>query len=175
MKNKAFAIIASLVLVLAVTLPATVALSTGADSKQSAAGITAPAAQAASVGTAGESAPAEGDVQAAAADECTCPVKPAEGEAHQEGCPLYTEPEKALYDRLMAAETADDFMAIIGQTSEEELNALSDSQLDDLDDYYAFLTTGEYPDHTPVVDEVMEIVNYTDVAPFGEPVTGGQN
>lgn len=151
MKNKAIAAVVSLVLVLAISLPVSLSLSSDTDSKKSAAGTMAPAVQAASAGTVEQSAPAEADVPAAG------------------------EPEAALYDWLMAAETADDFMAIIEQTSQEELNALSDSQLDDLDDYYAFLTTGEYPDHTPVVDEVMEIVNYTDVAPFGEPVTGGQN
>ena len=206
MKNKAFAVIVCIVLVMAMAIPGTLALSTDTDSSQTNAAMEVYATQETTAETdmpaeeipaqsetskecncgvaEGEAhkegcplykAPTEQEKPVDDANECTCDPKPADGEAHQEGCPLYTEPEESVYDRLMAAETADEFMAIIEQASEEELNVLTCEEFDDVDAHYIFLTTGQYPDFSPVVDEVVEIVNYTCVAPFGDPVTGGNN
>ena len=98
--------------------------------------------------------------------ECTCDPKPAEGEAHKEGCPLYVEPDAPLYDRLMAAETLEAFTTIVEQADEKELSDFTCEEFDNVEAHYVFLSTGEYPDYSPVVDEVMEIVNFDNVAPL---------
>ena len=97
---------------------------------------------------------------------CTCDPKPAEGEAHKEGCPLYVEPDAPLYDRLMAAETLEAFTTIVEQADEKELSDFTCEEFDNVEAHYVFLSTGEYPDYSPVVDEVMEIVNFDNVAPL---------
>lgn len=99
-------------------------------------------------------------------EECTCDPKPAEGEAHKEGCPLYVEPDAPLYDRLMAAETLEAFTTIVEQADEKELSDFTCEEFDNVEAHYVFLSTGEYPDYSPVVDEVMEIVNFDNVAPL---------
>lgn len=96
---------------------------------------------------------------------CTCDPQPNQGEPHAETCPLYVAPELTLVERLLATETADDFMAIIAGLSEEEL-VFSCEDFDRIDAHYIFLTTGEYPNYEPVVDTVIETVSYTYVAPF---------
>lgn len=117
-----------------------------------------------------------GEEESEPVKECTCDPKPAEGEAHETGCPLYVKVKTtSFYERLMAAETAEEFMAIAEQTTEEERNALTCEEFDNANARYIFLITGKYPDYSPVVDEVMEIVNYTYVAPFGAPVSGGNH
>lgn len=98
--------------------------------------------------------------------ECTCDPKPAEGEAHKEGCPLYVEPDAPLYDRLMAAETLEAFTTIVEQADEKELSDFTCEEFDNVEAHYVFLSTGEYPDYSPVVDVVMEIVNFDNVAPL---------
>lgn len=97
---------------------------------------------------------------------CTCDPKPAEGEAHREGCPLYVEPDAPLYDRLMAAETLEAFTTIVEQADEKELSDFTCEEFDNVEAHYVFLSTGEYPDNSPVVDEALEIVNFTNVAPL---------
>ena len=182
-RKKLIAIMISLVLAIAVVLPGTLAVSIDQDASKSTLSVdTEP--------TPSEpETPAEPEVPV-----CTCGA--AEGEPHQEGCPLYTAPETPaeevgeeaagepeeneeelflpLYERLMAAPNAEEFMLIVDSTPVEAFNALTDEEFDAVDAYYIFLTTGAYPDYSPVVDEVMEIVDYTYVAPLGEPVIGGQ-
>ena len=104
---------------------------------------------------------------------CTCDPQPAEGEPHTETCPLYKAPELTLVERLLATETTEDFMAIFTGLSEDE-QGFSSEDFDRIDAHYIYLTTGEYPNYEPVVDAVIETVNYTYVAAFGAPVTGGQ-
>lgn len=88
---------------------------------------------------------------------CACP-----DDMHLEGCPLYVAP---AYDRLMAAQTAEEFEAIAAQYSAEEL-VFTPEEFDALDAYYIYLTTGEYPSYEPVVDVVSGTVNFTNVAPL---------
>lgn len=71
----------------------------------------------------------------------------------------------SLYEKLMAAQTAEEFDAIILAAAEDEL-VFSCAEFDALDDYYVYLTTGAYPDHSPVVDHVSTTVNFTNVAPL---------
>lgn len=95
--------------------------------------------------------------------QCTCGTT---DDTHAKDCPLYVEPEAPLFDRLMAAATAEAFEAIVDQATEEELGSFTCEEFDKLDAYYIYLTTGEYPDYSPVVIEVMEIVDFTNVAPL---------
>lgn len=95
--------------------------------------------------------------------QCTCGTT---DDTHAKDCPLYVEPEAALFDRLMAAATAEAFEAIVDQATEEELGSFTCEEFDKLDAHYIYLTTGEYPDYSPVVIEVMEIVDFTNVAPL---------
>ena len=94
--------------------------------------------------------------------ECTCGT--ADG-THTEDCPLYVAPELTLAERLLATETVEEFEAIIAEATEEEL-VFTCEEFDKVDAHYIYLTTGDYPNYEPVVDTVLEIVNFTNVAPF---------
>ena len=128
---------------------------------------------------------------------CTCGA--AEGAAHAEDCPLYVNPEQqpedeqpvvtklvdstaltALFERLMAAETMEAFEAIIEETPEEQLKALTEEQVAQVEAHADSLMPEPLPpidvtpSEPPVQSEVYRpTVNYTNVAPFGAPVTGG--
>ena len=95
--------------------------------------------------------------------ECTCGSTDG---IHSEECPLYVEPDAPLFDRLMAATSVEEFEEIADNATEEELGSFTCKEFDELDAYYIYLSTGEYPDYSIVVDQVVEIVNFTNVAPF---------
>ena len=132
--------------------------------------------------------------------ECTCGA--AEGEAHKEGCPLYVKPVSDaskhidtctegctgedckcpchLFDRLMACQTLEEIEAIIKATPEDVLKSLSEEQVTQVEAYMDKLMPAPLPaivigeSEPPVESEIYRpTVNYTNVAPFGEPVTGG--
>ena len=138
---------------------------------------------------------------------CTCDPAPAEGEAHKEGCPLYVAPEKPdeetpavhiegcsddckaedckcachLMKKIMECTTLDEIWAIIAETPEEELNALSEEQIAKIEAKIEELEPAPAPAVTvKAADSIVEseifatAVNYTNVAPFGEPVGCGQ-
>lgn len=99
MKNKkGFALIVSLVLVIGVVLPGTLALST--DQTSSNGTIEVPTETTTPVPDTTETpAPEETEAPVETPTEepaktCTCDPQPAEGEAHKEGCPLYVAPEQ---------------------------------------------------------------------------------
>ena len=133
---------------------------------------------------------------------CTCDPKPAEGETHKEGCPLYVKPVSNaskhidtctegctgedckcpchLFDRLMACQTLEEIEAIIKATPEDVLKSLSEEQVAQVEAYMDKLMPAPLPaivieeSEPPVESEIYRpTVNYTNVAPFGEPVTGG--
>ena len=133
---------------------------------------------------------------------CTCDPKPAEGKAHREGCPLYVKPVSNaskhidtctegctgedckcpchLFDRLMACQTLEEIEAIIKATPEDVLKSLSEEQVAQVEAYMDKLMPAPLPaivieeSEPPVESEIYRpTVNYTNVAPFGEPVTGG--
>ena len=133
---------------------------------------------------------------------CTCDPAPAEGEAHKEGCPLYVKPVSNaskhidtctegctgedckcpchLFDRLMACQTLEEIEAIIKATPEDVLKSLSEEQVAQVEAYMDKLMPAPLPaivieeSEPPVESEIYRpTVNYTNVAPFGEPVTGG--
>lgn len=132
--------------------------------------------------------------------ECTCGA--AEGEAHKEGCPLYVKPVSNaskhidtctegctgedckcpchLFDRLMACQTLEEIEAIIKATPEDVLKSLSEEQVAQVEAYMDSLMPAPLPaivieeSEPPVESEIYRpTVNYTNVAPFGKPVTGG--
>lgn len=135
---------------------------------------------------------------------CTCVSQPLTGTIHKEGCPLYVDPNAPvvishietclegctgeectcvchLFERIMACETMEEMEALIAETPEEELKALTEEQLADIEARMEALMPAPLPaiviekSEPPVESEVYRpTVNYACVAPFGAPVTGGQ-
>ena len=135
--------------------------------------------------------------------ECTCSA--AEGDAHKEGCPLYAAPEKPadpshidicsddctdadckcpchLMKKIMECKTLEEIEAIIKATPEDVLKSLSEEQVAQVEAYMDKLMPAPLPamvieeSEPPVESEIYRpTVNYTNVAPFGDPVTGGNN
>lgn len=78
----------------------------------------------------------------------------------------------AVYEALMACETVEEMDAIAAKLTEEQIAQFSDEQLAAIEAYYAELK-GEEPAEEPEEDVVDNgIVDFTDVAPFLEPVQG---
>ena len=237
-KKKLFAVVISLALVIGVVLPGTLALSTDQTSSNGTIEVptetTTPAPDTTETPVPeGTEAPAETPTEEPV-KTCTCDPKPAEGEAHKEGCPLYVAPEQPaeaektctcdpqpaegethkegcplyvkpvsnaskhidtctegctgedckcpchLFDRLMACQTLEEIEAIIKATPEDVLKSLSEEQVAQVEAYMDSLMPAPLPaivieeSEPPVESEIYRpTVNYTNVAPFGEPVTGG--
>lgn len=131
--------------------------------------------------------------------ECTCGA--AEGDPHQEGCPLYvpsveivhnvegctddcTDEECKcvchLFKKIMACTTLDEIWAIMDNMTDEQWAALTETQYEAIDGLIAELDAAqvqiqpEEDDNPQIESEIIyPTVTYTYVAPFGEPVTGG--
>ena len=106
---------------------------------------------------------------------CTCEAteeeKAAKGFAHSEGCDFYVapvDPNVELYEKLMAAATAEEFLALTEGLSEEEANAfaaaLTDEQLAALRAHIQSIAPEE--EHEP-----PQTVVFTDAGPFMPAVT----
>ena len=216
MKNrKGFALIISLVLVIGIVLPGTLALSTDQAATNGELTVTeetpTPTPEVTETPTPTEEpkptetpVPSETEkpAETEAPKECTCSA--AEGEAHKEGCPLYAAPEKPadpshidvcsddctdadckctchLMKKIMACTTLDDIWAAFDEASDETVNALTDEQNAQIDAKIEALEPAPAPavvieesDEETVPSEIVyRTVNYTNVAPFGDPVTGG--
>lgn len=214
MKNKkGFALIISLVLVIGVVLPGTLALSADQAATNGELTVTeetpTPTPEVTETPTPTEEpkptetpVPSETEkpAETEAPKECTCDA--AEGETHKEGCPLYVKPASDaskhidtctegctgedckcpchLFDRLMACQTLEEIEAIIKATPEDVLKSLSEEQVAQVEAYMDKLMPAPLPaivieeSEPPVESEIYRpTVNYTNVAPFGEPVTGG--
>ena len=226
MKNKkGFALIVSLVLVIGVVLPGTLALSTDQAATNGELTVTeetpTPTLEVTETPTPTEEpkptetpvpsetekpaetekhAETEKPAETEAPKECTCGA--AEGETHKEGCPLYVKPVSNaskhidtctegcigedckcpchLFDRLMACQTLEEIEAIIKATPEDVLKSLSEEKVAQVEAYMDSLMPAPLPaivieeSEPPVESEIYRpTVNYTNVAPFGEPVTGG--
>lgn len=223
MKNKAFAVITCLVLVVAMAIPGTLATSTDTGSSQTNTTAEVPTTSETSVETPtpSEQPAEETPVPSETPKKCTCGA--AEGEAHKEGCPLYVapaEPEKpaesthidgcsdecdgtdcecachklSLFDRLMACETYEELVEMVDAMTEEELLALTEEQIVQVEEKLLALEPEPLPeiildengnvigeafaddepgDEEPFVSEILyPTVNFDHVAPFGEPVVG---
>lgn len=220
MKNrKGFALIISLVLVIGIVLPGTLALSTDQAATNGELTVTeetpTPTPEVTETPTPTEEpeptetpVPSETEkpAETEAPKECTCSA--AEGEAHKEGCPLYAAPEKLdeetpvvhiegcsddctdadckctchLMKKIMACKTLEEIEAIIKATPEDVLKSLSEEQVAQVEAYMDKLMPAPLPamvieeSEPPVESEIYRpTVNYTNVAPFGDPVTGGNN
>lgn len=216
MKNrKGFALIISLVLVIGIVLPGTLALSTDQAATNGELTVTEetpiPTPEVTETPTPTEEpeptetpVPSETEkpAETEAPKECTCSA--AEGEAHKEGCPLYAAPEKPadpshidicsddctdadckctchLMKKIMACKTLEDIWAAFDEASDETVNALTDEQNAQIDAKIEALEPAPAPavvieesDEETVPSEIVyRTVNYTNVAPFGDPVTGG--
>lgn len=85
-----------------------------------------------------------------------------------------------LFNKIMACTTLDDIWAAFDEASDETVNALTDEQNAQIDAKIAALEPTPAPaivveqsnDETVPSEIVYPTVNYTYVAPFGEPVTG---
>ena len=96
--------------------------------------------------------------------QCTCTL--VEG-MHAAECALYEELVKTLYEQLMDAESLEEFEAIVEVADEEEVNAFTNEEFDEVDAHYYYLKTGKVPGSSPVIDYVMiPAVNYDNVAPL---------
>lgn len=86
-----------------------------------------------------------------------------------------------LFDKIMACTTLDDIWAAFDEASDETVNALTDEQNAQIDAKIEALEPAPAPavvieesDEETVPSEIVyRTVNYTFVAPFGDPVTGG--
>ena len=176
MKNKkVLALLISLVLIVAVALPGTLAVSSDQDAVNSdfTVDTASPAPETAS--PAPETQETTGEPEQAVAPEipepvltCTCDPAPAEGEAHKEGCPLYVDPNAPivinhietciedctgeectcvchLYEKIMAAESFDEIRLLLGGASAEAIDALTDEMKAKIDEKLIPLESAPVP------------------------------
>lgn len=198
MKNKkGFALIISLVLVIGIVLPGTLALSTDQAATNGELTVTeetpTPTPEVTETPTPTEEpeptetpVPSETEkpAETEAPKECTCSA--AEGEAHKEGCPLYAAPEldiAELYSRLMAMQTQEEIVLVFMKLSPETIAEFTDEQAAAIEAHYDSLSTtaavsGDTMtpgDETVVGSSEVRYLTYdfTDAAPFKDPVEGG--
>lgn len=133
-------------------------------------------------------APAEGEAHKAGCPLYVAPEKPADP-SHIDTCSDdCTDAECKcpchLFNKIMACTTLEALEDLIAETPEEYFGLLSDEQIQKVEAHIKSLETVPLPAVTienDVVEEtvpseiVRPTVNYTYVAPFGDPVTGGNN
>lgn len=95
-------------------------------------------------------------------------------------CPCHN----TLFARLMAAETLEELFAIVDETAEEDLLALTDEEVAQVEAKIVELEPEPLPEiiingpidgssDEPVISEIIyPTVNFDNVAPFGDPVVG---
>lgn len=217
-KKKFLTLLLCLVLIVSVTLPTTLALSSDSDGASDEVSLT-PEEPGAEGEEGEEPEPYDGPIDQELPEDpedpenpenpdesvCTCDPQPEEGEPHQLDCPLYEEPEAQdsnhiptcfdgcedpfctcpchLFDRIMACMTQDELEELIAQTPVEYFELLSAEQMQAIESHISSLETVPLPalvlednlDEGTVPSEIVHpTVNFTYVAPFGEPVTGGR-
>lgn len=130
-------------------------------------------------------APAEGEAHKEGCPLYVAPEKPADP-SHIDACsddctdadckcPCH------LFNKIMACTTLGEIWAAIDEASDETLNALTDEQNAQIDTKIKALEPAPAPavvveesnEETVPSEVVYQTVNYTYVAPFGDPVTGG--
>ena len=115
----------------------------------------------------------------------TTPAPEDEGEATPtpEASPETTPvAENDLYDRLMACTTLEELFTLADETPEEELLALTDDENAQIEAKITALEPEPLPavvieesSDEPVPSEIIyPTVNFDEVAPFGDPVVGGE-
>ena len=132
-------------------------------------------------------APAEGEAHKEGCPLYVAPEKPDEETpaVHIEGCSDDCKAEDCkcachLMKKIMECKTLEEIEAIIKATPEDVLKSLSEEQVAQVEAYMDSLMPAPLPaivieeSEPPVESEIYRpTVNYTNVAPFGEPVTGG--
>ena len=171
MNKKILALLISLVLVLGVVIPGTLAVSADEDAATSELTLAVEPEAPVETETPVET---EAPVETDAAVETETPIEteiPVEGEA-----PAASE----AFDALMACETLDALWARMDAMTDDEWAALTEAQLAELDAKLTALEPEPLPaivieeSEPPVPSEIgYEMVSFTEVAPLGEPVTGG--
>lgn len=86
----------------------------------------------------------------------------------------------SLFERLMATETMEEFEMVVAGATEEELNALSNKEIAEIEDHVIEIEPKPLPaivlnntmEETVQSEIVYLTLSYTDVAPFGAPVVG---
>lgn len=130
-------------------------------------------------------APAEGEAHKEGCPLYVAPEKPA-APSHIDTCSDdCTDAECKcachLFNKIMACTTLDDIWAAFDEASDETVNALTDEQNAQIDAKIEALEPAPAPavvieesnEETVPSEIVYRTVNYTFVAPFGDPVTGG--
>ena len=134
-------------------------------------------------------APAEGEAHKEGCPLYVAPEKPDEETpaVHIEGCSEDCKAEDCkcachLMKKIMECKTLEEIEAIIKATPEDVLKSLSEEQVAQVEAYMDKLMPAPLPaivieeSEPPVESEIYRpTVNYTNVAPFGDPVTGGNN
>ena len=134
-------------------------------------------------------APAEGEAHKEGCPLYVAPEKPDEETpaVHIEGCSDDCKAEDCkcachLMKKIMECKTLEEIEAIIKATPEDVLKSLSEEQVAQVEACMDKLMPAPLPaivieeSEPPVESEIYRpTVNYTNVAPFGDPVTGGNN
>ena len=113
------------------------------------------------------------------ADDEEAPVDETADSAAEDETPSQ-EVEKSLFDRLMATETMDELFAIVDETPEEDLLALTDEENAQIEAHIEAIEPQPLPavvieeeDNQPVPSEIVQgTVNFSNVAPLLDPVAG---
>ena len=182
-RKSVLAVVFCLVLVIGVALPGTLAVSADQDSTTAELSITDEAVTPAPEETPDAEKP---DGESAVTEETPSDAEEAVEIAHTEDCSeSCTDAECKcachLFNKIMACTTLDDIWAAFDEASNETINALTDEQNAQIDAKIEALEPAPAPavvieesDEETVPSEIVyRTVNYTFVAPFGDPVTGG--
>ena len=200
--KKVFAVIISFALILAMALPGTLAVSADQDTAGSEFTVanepvtptpeTTPDATPAPEVSPEETKectcdpkPSEGEAHKEGCPLYVAPEKPTDP-SHIDSCSDDCTDEACecgchLFDKIMACTTLDDIWAAFDEASDETVNALTDEQNAQIDAKIEALEPAPAPavvieessEETVPSEIVYRTVNYTYVAPFGDPVTGG--
>ena len=197
-KTKAAAIIISIALLLTVAFPNTFAASIDQDSGNSESDTSAAVTEAATetvteAATEGETSaactcdpkPVEGEDHKEGCPLYAAQTEPETAAAHLDTCSDSCTDEGCLcechlFDRILACQTLDEIWELLDGASDAAIAALTDEQNARINARMEELEPAPTPavvigesEEAPVQSEIVyQTVNYTDVAPFGEPVTG---
>lgn len=168
-KKKLFVVVGSFALVIAMTLSGALAVS---DDQEP--GVGTAAADASTSALDAEEAPAVTQMpEHEKAESPAKPETPAKDEMNKEA--------SQLFDKIMACKTLDEIWAVFDGATDKAVDELTDKQNAQIDAKIASLEPAPAPavvversdDETVPSEIVYPTVNYTYVAPFVEPVTGG--
>ncbi len=184
MKRRAITILLCAVLLVSVCVPGTLAFQTS-DGKTPAEGQevqTATEAATEAPTLPSEQTPAEETVPVEA-DLEQCPAAHIDGcseDCTGENCVCGCH-EKSLFERIMVCTTLEEIEDLFASATEEELASITEEQWAEIDARIESLEPAPAPpvvleiSAPPVMSEIVSpTVNFTNVAPFGDPVVGGK-